>query len=78
MKRNDKKMKITYKQDDYDKIVYCNKAKTKLTLSRNYGMWYIFFENTELTCVGYLDDAKKVVEKLLNIGIGRNFAEERL
>ena len=71
-------MSITYKQDGYDKEVYCNNAKTKLTIAKScYGSYCVFFEDTQLREVYYLSDAKEVVEKLLAIGIGRDFANEK-
>lgn len=70
-------MKITYKQVDYDKEIYCNGAKTQLVISKNYGMFYIYLDDTKLTSRAYLGDAKAVVEELLKLGIGRNYVQEK-
>ena len=71
-------MKITYKQDGYDKDVYCNGAKTKLYIvKKSFGGWGVWFEHTEIRHVAYLDDAKECVEGLLKLNIGRDFAHEK-
>lgn len=71
-------MKIVLKQDGYDKVVYCNKAKTKLCIAKTtYGSYEIYFEDTKLREVYYLEDAKYIVESLLGLGIGRDYLNEK-
>lgn len=70
-------MKITYKQNGLDKDVWCNGAKTRLTISRTtYSFYKIFLDDTELTEGASLEDAKWKVERILNIGIGRDWRNE--
>lgn len=71
-------MKVTYKQNGYDKEVWCNRAKTRLTISKTtYGMWRIYIDDCQLLETAYLDDAKERTEGLLKYGVGRNYKEER-
>lgn len=71
-------MKITYRQNGYDKDVYCNQAKTKLTIARScYGSFCIYFEDTKIREEYYLADAKECVEGLLKLNIGRDFEHEK-
>ena len=71
--------KITYKGTyEGGKEVWCNGAKTKLCIAKTcYGMYEIYFDDTVLATVAYTDDARNKVEKLLEVGIGRNYKDEK-
>ena len=59
------------------KRVYCNKALTKFEIAKSYGLYDIYFEDKVITTRAYSDDAIEVVKKLLEIGIGRDYANEK-
>ena len=71
-------MKVTFKTDGYDKMVICNGAETKLLISKSsYGSYVVYHNEEKLKEVYYLEDAKELVKKLLELGIGRDYAKER-
>ena len=71
-------MKITFKGTyDEGKEIYCNKAKTRLVIAKSYDLFDIYLDGTKLRTCAYSDDAIEVVKKILELGIGRNYQEEK-
>ena len=68
------KLKGTY---EGGKGVYYKGAKTKLCIAKSYGLYDIYLDEKVITTRAYSCDAIETVIKLLEMGIGRNYKDEK-